>query len=77
MDHAKVQYLPFRKNFYVEVPELARLSEEGWLSCQLVIVCICLVGLALTARLTCGWIAAGFSGIVLSLLSYLYISVSL
>lgn len=27
-DHSKINYLPFRKNFYIEVPELAKLSEE-------------------------------------------------
>lgn len=29
VDHSKVYYQPFRKNFYVEVPELARLTPEG------------------------------------------------
>ena len=28
VDHNTVEYPPFRKNFYIEVPELARLSEE-------------------------------------------------
>ncbi|XP_014670298.1 PREDICTED: probable ATP-dependent RNA helicase DDX46 [Priapulus caudatus] len=28
VDHTKVTYQPFRKNFYVEVPEIARLSPE-------------------------------------------------
>ncbi|NP_001019988.1 probable ATP-dependent RNA helicase DDX46 [Danio rerio] len=28
VDHQKIQYEPFRKNFYVEVPELARMSPE-------------------------------------------------
>ena len=28
-DHSKVYYAPFRKNFYVEIPELARLTPEG------------------------------------------------
>ncbi|XP_060570452.1 probable ATP-dependent RNA helicase DDX46, partial [Ruditapes philippinarum] len=27
-DHSKVYYAPFRKNFYVEVPELARMTPE-------------------------------------------------
>ena len=27
VDHKAVDYPPFRKNFYIEVPELARLSE--------------------------------------------------
>ena len=27
MDHNSVNYFPFRKNFYIEVPELSRLSE--------------------------------------------------
>lgn len=29
VDHGKIQYEPYRKNFYVEVPELARMSPEG------------------------------------------------
>jgi ATP-dependent RNA helicase DDX46/PRP5 len=28
VDHSKVNYTPFRKNFYIEVPEIARMSEE-------------------------------------------------
>lgn len=32
VDHSKVYYQPFKKNFYVEVPELARLTPEGNLS---------------------------------------------
>ncbi|XP_039530574.1 probable ATP-dependent RNA helicase DDX46 isoform X1 [Pimephales promelas] len=28
VDHQKIEYEPFRKNFYVEVPELARMSPE-------------------------------------------------
>jgi ATP-dependent RNA helicase DDX46/PRP5 len=28
VDHAKVQYTSFRKNFYVEVPELTKLTDE-------------------------------------------------
>ncbi|XP_076799595.1 putative ATP-dependent RNA helicase DDX46 isoform X1 [Clavelina lepadiformis] len=28
IDHSKINYEPFRKNFYVEVPELAALSQE-------------------------------------------------
>lgn len=27
VDHATMNYPPFRRNFYIEVPELARLSE--------------------------------------------------
>ena len=27
VDHAAVEYPPFRRNFYIEVPELARMSE--------------------------------------------------
>ena len=30
VDHQKIQYEPYRKNFYVEVPELARMTPEGW-----------------------------------------------
>ena len=29
VDHSKVYYQPFRKDFYVEVPELAKLTPEG------------------------------------------------
>uniref|UniRef100_A0A9J8B095 Probable ATP-dependent RNA helicase DDX46 n=1 Tax=Cyprinus carpio carpio TaxID=630221 RepID=A0A9J8B095_CYPCA len=29
VDHQKIEYESFRKNFYVEVPELARMSPEG------------------------------------------------
>jgi ATP-dependent RNA helicase DDX46/PRP5 len=28
-DHTKVYYRPFRKNFYVEVPEIKEMSQEG------------------------------------------------
>ncbi|CAH8665972.1 unnamed protein product [Schistosoma rodhaini] len=28
IDHSKIEYFPFRKNFYVEVPELAKMSKE-------------------------------------------------
>lgn len=28
VDHKKIEYAPFRKNFYVEVPELARMSKD-------------------------------------------------
>ncbi len=28
VDHSTIEYLPVRKNFYIEVPELAKLSEE-------------------------------------------------
>ena len=27
VDHAAMNYPPFRRNFYIEVPELARLSD--------------------------------------------------
>lgn len=27
IDHSTIDYPPFRKNFYIEVPELARMSE--------------------------------------------------
>ena len=29
VDHAKIYYRPFRKDFYVEVPEIANMSPEG------------------------------------------------
>lgn len=29
VDHGKIQYEPYRKNFYVEVPELAKMSQDG------------------------------------------------
>jgi len=28
IDHAEISYLPFRKNFYVEVPEITRMTSE-------------------------------------------------
>ncbi|XP_068647266.1 DEAD-box ATP-dependent RNA helicase 42-like [Aristolochia californica] len=28
VDHSKIQYLPFRKNFYIEVKEISRMSAE-------------------------------------------------
>jgi hypothetical protein len=28
VDHSKVEYLPFRKDFYIEVPEIAKMTEE-------------------------------------------------
>ena len=27
-DHASIDYAPFRRNFYIEVPELARMTDE-------------------------------------------------
>ena len=27
VDHSKIDYPPFRRSFYIEVPELARMSE--------------------------------------------------
>ena len=27
-DHSKIIYQPFRRNFYIEVPELARMSDK-------------------------------------------------
>ena len=27
VDHSKMNYRPFRRNFYIEVPELARMTE--------------------------------------------------
>ncbi|XP_054573822.1 probable ATP-dependent RNA helicase DDX46 isoform X3 [Eptesicus fuscus] len=29
VDHGKIEYEPFRKNFYVEVPELAKMTQEA------------------------------------------------
>lgn len=29
VDHNRIYYRPFRKNFYVEVPEIAKLTTEG------------------------------------------------
>lgn len=29
VDHGKIQYESYRKNFYVEVPELAKMTTEG------------------------------------------------
>lgn len=29
VDHGKIEYEPYRKNFYVEVPELAKMTQEG------------------------------------------------
>jgi ATP-dependent RNA helicase DDX46/PRP5 len=28
VDHTKVTYIPFKKNFYIEVPEIARMTPE-------------------------------------------------
>lgn len=28
IDHAGISYIPFRKNFYVEVPEITRMTSE-------------------------------------------------
>lgn len=28
VDHSTITYAPFRKSFYIEVPELARMSKE-------------------------------------------------
>ena len=29
VDHDKIYYAPFRKSFYVEVPEISRMTSEG------------------------------------------------
>lgn len=29
VDHTRIYYAPFRKNFYVEVPEIAKMTAEG------------------------------------------------
>lgn len=29
VDHSTITYKPFKKDFYVEVPELARMTVEG------------------------------------------------
>ena len=29
VDHDKIYYAPYRKNFYVEVPEIANMTAEG------------------------------------------------
>ncbi len=29
VDHTRIYYRPYRKDFYVEVPELARMTPEG------------------------------------------------
>lgn len=34
VDHGKIEYEPYRKNFYVEVPELAKMTLEGNQQCQ-------------------------------------------
>ena len=31
VDHSRIYYRPYRKDFYVEIPELARLTPEGTL----------------------------------------------
>jgi len=36
VDHTKIYYRPFRKDFYVEVPEISRMTAEG--QCQR---CVC------------------------------------
>jgi hypothetical protein len=28
VDHSKINYPPFRKNFYIEVPEIAKMTDE-------------------------------------------------
>ena len=33
VDHNKIYYAPFRKNFYMEVPEIANMTQEG--ACKL------------------------------------------
>lgn len=38
VDHQKIQYEPYRKNFYVEVPELARMTPEGIVLSTLVVI---------------------------------------
>ncbi|XP_049597990.1 probable ATP-dependent RNA helicase DDX46 isoform X1 [Syngnathus scovelli] len=35
VDHGKIQYEPYRKNFYVEVPDLARMSNEDVIAYRL------------------------------------------
>ena len=31
-DHSKIYYRPFKKNFYVQVPEITRMTNEGKLT---------------------------------------------
>jgi len=31
VDHTKIYYRPFRKDFYVEVPEIRNMTQEGCL----------------------------------------------
>lgn len=39
VDHQKIQYEPYRKNFYVEVPELAKMTPEGMVPYTLMLRC--------------------------------------
>lgn len=46
VDHKKIEYEPYRKNFYVEVPELAKMTPEGML-CRLMLAFCCSVSIVI------------------------------
>lgn len=66
VDHQKIEYEPYRKNFYVEVPDLAKMTQEGaklngWLSspppywCCSLELCIQRVVLRVPLCSACTW----------------------
>lgn len=62
-----VQYIPFRKDFYVEVPELSRLTEEEVSELRLSLENIKVVGKSCPKPVTC-WAHCGLSKKVMEVL---------
>lgn len=69
----EVTYMPFRKNFYVEVPELSRLSDEGVKELRMSLENIKVVGKSCPKPITC-WAHCGLSRKVMEVLKKLKFS---
>ncbi|XP_053702908.1 probable ATP-dependent RNA helicase DDX46 [Synchiropus splendidus] len=67
VDHKKIQYEPYRKNFYVEVPELARMTPEDVHSYRLELEGITVKGKACPKPIKT-WVQCGVSMKILNAL---------
>uniref|UniRef100_A0A672GAC5 Probable ATP-dependent RNA helicase DDX46 n=1 Tax=Salarias fasciatus TaxID=181472 RepID=A0A672GAC5_SALFA len=67
VDHGKIQYEPYRKNFYVEVPELARMTAEEVNSYRLELEGITVKGKGCPKPIK-AWVQCGVSMKILSAL---------
>uniref|UniRef100_A0A3Q3GT12 Probable ATP-dependent RNA helicase DDX46 n=1 Tax=Kryptolebias marmoratus TaxID=37003 RepID=A0A3Q3GT12_KRYMA len=65
VDHGKIQYEPYRKNFYVEVPELAKMTPEEVNSFRLELEGITVKGKGCTKPIKT-WVQCGVSMKILS-----------